>query len=324
MDLKSRIENHIVLIVISACVTTGGGVFAVSHYFYGQSLARSEELAQLETEKLESRLASIERGLSKDSYLDIRQLLRPATDDSILSKEQSYFPIDRFYANREINRWQYENISEAQYSLSLQGKKSKTTFVSTELDVLKSNMLHLWRGTDSFLVQTKNIAMRWYPHILVQRVSLDDFNAMTKQSVRETATQMKAELNIDLDDKTVNQQLDQLSEMVHDDIVGMVFHLQLDSTFKESIENPDIRSRLVKNQKLGNVLYAQFLTEYQHPKVNKTEVQRFYLRHELILISTQNDIYLVKIVVPSYEPAPRRKMTSDINNWLASLKVAID
>lgn len=325
MSLKSRIENHIVLVVISACVTTGGTVFAISQYFNNQSLARAEESAEIEHSQLETRLASIERGLAKDSYLDIRQLLRTASDDTIISRDQGYFPIDRFYALREIKGWQYQHISEAQYEMSLSARKSNINFVSTETKVLQAHKLHLWRGNKTFHVQSNGLDQQWYPHILVQRLSLDDFDAISKVAGHEAKEQINSEQQrIVLDEKQVNQQLKQLSKVVRDDIIGTLFYFQINQTFLESIGNADIKSKLIKSQKLGNVLYAQFMTEISNTKVNKIPVSRFYLRYELILISTQQDIYLVKILVPSFEPAPRDKMASDINSWLSALKIAVN
>lgn len=324
MSLKSRLENHIVLVVIAACVSTGGVVFGVSQYFHNRAIENAEQVYQIKHETLQTKLASIERGVSGDSYLDIRSLVRNSDDDSIISKAQCYFPIDRFYAMRQMDSWEYEQMPEDSYSRLLLGLKPKNFFVSSLSPRESDASLHLWRTGDNFHVQTEKISNHLFPHIYLQKLSFKQLDAFSKAGAVDALAEMKRDSEAPLNEDAVDQQLSRLSNVIRDDFTGIFFYYHLAQIFEQSMANADIRSKLIKNQKLGNVLYAQFFTEFDNPRVNNRQVPTFYVRNEIILISTTTDVYLIKIVVPSFEPAPRSGVTSDVNQWLASLKIAVE
>jgi hypothetical protein len=324
MGLKSRLENHIVLVVICACVATGGVVFGISQYFHSQAIENAQQVHQLKHESLQSKLASIQRGVSGESYLDIRSLVRTPTDDSIISKSQSYFPGDRFYAMKRLEEWEYEIMAEDNYSRLLLGLKPKNFFVSSTATRGADAKLHLWRRNENFHVQTEKISNHLFPHIYLQKLSYAQLDAFSKSGAQDAIEEIKSQSQLQLNADTVDQQLNRLSNIMRDDFTGIFFYYQLAQIFELSLANADIHSKLIKNQKLGNVLYAQFLTEFDNPKVNHQPTAAFYVRNEIILISTTTDVYLIKILIPSFEPAPRSGITSDVSQWLASLKIAID
>lgn len=324
MSLKSRVENHFLLILLSACASTGGAVYAVAHFFHSRAINIAEQSHELEQDELESRLASIERGVKGQKRLDIRKLIRTSDDSSIIGKYQTYFPGEQFYAQKNISGFDHQEISELQYHRLLAGFNARNAFVSSDgLGGVPIN-LHLWRNSKDFKVQTKNHTSHWFPHFCFQKMSRNQVNQLSRLGANEAVSELESKHKIRLDAESVGRQLEQLANVMADDIVGMFFYHQLSVCFDEAIADPQISTRLVKNQKLGNVLYAQFRTQYNDVKVNQRVRKAFYVHHEVILLSTADDIYLVKIVIPSYEPAPRNEMHARVNLWLSSLQIAVD
>ena len=73
-------------------------------------------------------------------------------------------------------------------------------------------------------------------------------------------------------------------------------------------------------QKAGNVVYAQFETVLKDVEINGKQYGEFYLLRELLLISTPEDLYIVKTLVPT-APDYGSDAIAWINGWFADFGI---
>ncbi|MCK9208908.1 MAG: hypothetical protein M0P66_17490, partial [Salinivirgaceae bacterium] len=75
MDLKKKIENNPIIIIISACVATSVITFGIVQYFNSQKIDFLTNSYENKINVFESTLSSIERDVPGQEYFDIRNLL---------------------------------------------------------------------------------------------------------------------------------------------------------------------------------------------------------------------------------------------------------
>jgi hypothetical protein len=84
-----------------------------------------------------------------------------------------------------------------------------------------------------------------------------------------------------------------------------------------------ISTQIVEVQKVGNVVYAQFLHTLHAPTVDKKTVPIFFLREETIIITDQDTSTVIRVAVPIDDPAPRGAVYSQIQEWFSGLAVVV-
>lgn len=321
--LKERLENHIVVAVLGFSMSVGVAVYSIVSYFHAQELKQLSAKHEIDSAEQSARLASIERDMPDQKYFDIRNLIATADDESRVPTGSQFFVGDQFYAIDKSPYWDYAKTTEGGLILLLSGMP-----LSGELTELGNAIpIHLWKSSEEFYLESEGVRSRWFPFVFVQRLPYRDIPRILNLGVAAQSYEaFPYESNhekVDLSESS-QQIMDSISSLMRDDFTGIMFHMQNMISIQQAIESTNQRYRQLKVQKIGNVLYSQSVTEHLDVIVNGQPADTFYLRQEMILVSTRSDLYIIKFTVPGLEPLPRGKAYAEINSWLAAFRVVMD
>jgi len=339
MNLKERVESHIVPIIIGSCVVTGGVVFTVENYFHSQHSER-EEQAHVQSfkelqithsqdiAKLESRLASIERGMPDQKFYDIRDLIYTSDEGKELPNGTTYFDEAEFYAFTDGKHWRYQKTTEAALFKLLAGEE-----LEGPLADLANRPVHFWRTGTDYTIEYGGDIYPFFPNVQVSRIAYSELPNLLNVGVSFAKwLEDDEDFSFDAEDLTssghsegVDGFIAAMSSSMRHDMTGILFLFrQLQSLQSALIDPENEHYRLLKVQKLGNVHYSHSLTTYKNVVVNGNPKKTFYERVELILVAGKNHIFMIQISLPSLEPVPRGDAYSELNAWLANLRVVVN
>src|ERR1017187_2337217 len=112
--IKERIDDHLVGFAASVAVATALVVFGVTSYFHSQQI---DALKASHEEKL----VSINRKLAGGDYLDVRKLIVPRSERNHISKGNTFFGAELFYAAMPPE-WSYQKTSDIDVWNTIYGK----------------------------------------------------------------------------------------------------------------------------------------------------------------------------------------------------------
>lgn len=326
MSLKESIENNALVILVAASVTVAGVTFAVADFFYNQKVSGLNQSFDLKLSKIESQLASIKRGLPGIEHYDIRNLFLSENDVHGLDSSLTYFKDDKFYSIKSGKYWEYNKTNELELMKSITGKKYDTGFFKIIRKQLERYPIHLWKGSQVIVVDDQGEIYNLFPHIVLQKLSHKSMiEAMGLGAKYADWLSDDNDVNFDEDDlertSDGNERITSLDKAFYNDAAGVFFLSQNLINFQIAVNSPNKIFRVKKIQKLGPILYSQFITEYTDVVVLGEETS-VYLRQEMMIVSKNEYIYFIKIVLPSLEPEARESEYANINTWLSSVKFA--
>ncbi len=261
--------------------------------------------------EVESLVASIRRRVGGDSgYLDVKTFLLSRDQASEVSLRSRFFSDDGFYASADEARWSYSKITENELATLLSDGPVDSS--------LPDPPLHLWRGNETLPVNGSDLFTAVFPHVFLQKLPLEEFRRYF-------------ELDLSLDEdisiaayEDAQQFIDATEKVFRGDVVGFLLVGALAINYELSLDDPEIGFKLIELQKVGPVLYAEFLTTLQDVTVGDTYYPTYYLREELILVSTATEVYLIRTFLPSGEFAPRGEYFAAVTEWFADLVIFIN
>jgi hypothetical protein len=120
---------------------------------------------------------------------------------------------------------------------------------------------------------------------------------------------------------TREESLAALDNMYRGDATGLMLStlLNLEMQMAASFRGAG-RTNLKEIQKAGNVVYAQFETVLNNVEINNQHYPEFYLLRELLVISTADDLYIVKTLVPT-GPDYGSDAIAWINGWFGDFGI---
>ena len=324
MNLKETIENNIIIVLVTVSVAVAGTTFSVVNYHNNQKLLNLEHSLNIKCKKLESKIASIERDVPGIKHFDIRGMFLPQSETSAIDPALSYFKDDRFYASKTDEYWKYSHTNEIELMELILGKKLDSGPFKILAQKAKKFPIHLWKTDETITMIRDGEKTNWFPHIFLQRISNDKIGEIIGVGT-SFAEWIGEDDDFDFNDEDLNQTedvekfLEAMNKAFYTDAAGMFFLFQNLISFQSSIISPNETYRIKKIQKLGNILYSQYVTEYSDVEVsgNNTTV---YLQQELMIVSERDDFYLIKITLPSTEPNARIPAYAHINSWLSDIK----
>jgi hypothetical protein len=118
-----------------------------------------------------------------------------------------------------------------------------------------------------------------------------------------------------------DETLTTLNGMYRGDAAGLMLSslLNIEMQFAASFRGAG-HTNLKEIQKAGNVVYAQFETVLKDVEINGQRCPEFYLLRELLLISTADDLYIVKTLVPT-GPEFNTDAIAWINGWFGDFGI---
>jgi hypothetical protein len=332
MDFKKSIEKNPMTYLVTCIIATASLTAGVQQYFVGEEAKITNAKHISEVDDLNSKLASLRRGLPGSEFLDIRNILySPGAKVNAPPGSSTFFP-EQFYAPKAASDWLYEETSELALLNDLSGGQLQSGLPSGLQSASTLLKVHAWRGKKVFQIKEHEFFKKVYPLISVEKVlngqfhailgfaaqDIDQNKSLTLESRTEDAKKALEKPQSDSED-FVNS----LDKIFRGDVVGTFFTSQLSAQLMAAVVSPKTRFNLVEVQKVGNVLYAQILVTLKNVNVDGQSCPEFYLRKEMIVIALPDGAVVVQTLVPSADPAPRDIAFAEISKWLTDFRVVI-
>jgi hypothetical protein len=280
--------------------------------------------------QLNSRLATIERrlGSTTDSF-DVTRLLVTPKDAAKWLGHAQYFPDSRFYGRRIVatDNWQYEQASELKMMTEIAGldlEQARRELPPQQVQAYERFPMHIWRSPQTFRIGGNFPLKVLFPMVLVQKVPHSLISQLFADFTPPDEPQPAGATDSALTASpapTRDESLAALNSMYRGDAAGMMLstllsqEMQLAASFRGSG-----RTNLKELQKAGNVVYAQFETVLSNMEINNQQYAEFYLLRELLIISTADDLYIVKTLVPT-GPDYGSDAIAWINGWFGDFGI---
>jgi hypothetical protein len=309
MSLKEQIESNPFVYLIGVIIGTATVVTGVVGYFYTQSKNGA-------INKLESRLISIDRRIVGNEFLDVRTFIIPKDQESKVPTSSRFIPEDGFYASQDLPGWQYSKVTEADLVKLTIGQTIPTEF-SQAYSI--APVVHTWQGGPALPVEGNLAIKSVVPIIAVQRTSLDKLSEI----VKGFSEAISAPGISPVQDQSAQKYGEALERMYRGDIIGFVYASQLVSILSLAQIDSKTSGELRAVQSVGNILYSRFRLTLKDVIVDHAPYAQYYIHIEVILISTTKDLYMIKTLLPSSEPAPRGEIYKGINEWFGELAIPV-
>jgi hypothetical protein len=339
---KSRVDSHPVMVIAGALAVLSGIVgFGYDRIRddYDARVAQQDSqavaagiayeatvLAYEATVQAQSAvIGSIARGVAGAAApIEIEKIL---IDESEAAERPgiTYFSADRFFAlaEDEPSDWTYEETTELENVASLTGF-TEAEVVDAFVQVanaggcardrdqmrrlLTVSPVHRWakgenvpvEGVPGLTTLAPFVLVQRFPHDLVPEMLCADLPVGTPAATQATPT----------------SQFQVLEQFYKGESTGLMLLLQLNT---EVISGSQARTSLTSIEKKGNVVYVGLNTTLVDVTVDGQDYAEYQVSRELILISTTNDIYLIKTFVPT--PNFSRTDQEWVSRWLKEFRI---
>lgn len=334
MGFKESIENHPLVYLVSSVVAATAVSVGVVLFLTSQKLQIIEskkaleitELKQLHTQEMSSmklRFSSIEWRLGgATDWLDVRSVVVPKQKAATLLTSSNYFDEDSFYARlpEQMSNWIYEKTTELKLISIVQGRD----LVRLPPGVIHASTLapavHLWRHKRMHRIEGIEGFKAAFPFVLVQKFPHTLFSRMVGISIKGGPTVLPEVPSSRLPDVDLDKIIPALERFYRGDAAGMflTFQLQLEVFATMSSKT---RAELTSIQKKGNLVYAQLESILEDVVVDGKKHREFYLVRELVLISTPNELFIIKTMIPT--PDHRSEHFHWISEWFGTFAIPI-
>jgi hypothetical protein len=331
MDLKTSVEKNPFTYLLTCMIATVTLTVGVQQYFANQQLNLLKAKQESEVQDLNSKLASFRRGIPGSEFFDIRNLLFSSSSKTNTPPSSSIFFPEQFYAPGGQGDWVYSETSELALGADLAGVSTVgiPAGIQKSMTLLK---LHLWRAKNALPVEGNDYFKKLYPLVTVEKASSEQMRTLSgipapgeEASEKPAAPDAKQDLQKAIAKRDSNSQefVDGVDRAFRNDMIGTYFAMQLQAQLRVAEQAPKLSITLIEIQKVGNVLYAQFLTTLKDVKVAGHPYAEYFVRREMILIATPEGAFIVGTSVPSGDPAPRDPSFAAVSKWLSEFRVVI-
>ena len=323
VNIKDRAERGPFVYILAATISVSGAAVGISEYFCRQRIGITTQRSALEICTLQSELTSIRRGLGDSKCLDIRTFVHtkdlPGTPP--INPKSKFMASEAFYARTDLPGWTYEALTSEKFMEKYYGAKLAPTIrkYSGEFPI------RVWTAPKLHTVEAKldeesNYFTATGPQITLQRIpfSAPARGAEHFPEILEEQTGEKVEFTPD----GMKDARAYLERMFRGDAAALHLRSAIERSMWPGF-TPQINTQIVEVQKVGNVVYAQFLHTLHGPTVDKKTVPIFFLREETIIITDQDTSTVISVGVPIDDPAPRGAVYSQIQEWFSGLAVVV-
>jgi hypothetical protein len=327
MELKKSVEKNPFTYLISCMVAAATLTFSVCGYFAKQEVT----LEKNQIADLNSKLASLHREVPGGEFFDIRNLIYSTNSTKNAPPSSSKFFPEQFYAPTGQGDWEYKETTELALISDLIGA-SPTDLPPSLQQAMTLLKLHLWRGKKDIAIEGHDAFKKIYPLITLEKVTSDQMRtllgigaAAQEKPKQAAAPEAKQELvkAIEKDNADSQKIVDGLDKAFRNDMIGSFFTSQLQLQLAGAAQSSRTSFTLLEIQKVGNVLYAQFLITLKDVKVEGRQLPEYYLRKEMIMISEPDGGFFLGTTVPSEDPAPRDHFFAAVSKWLDEFRVVL-
>jgi len=320
VNIKDRVEHNPFAYILVVTIAISGTAIGIAEYFCRQRIEITSQRSALEISTLQTELTSIRRGLGDSKYLDIRSFVHakglPGT--SPISPKSKFFAGEDFYARTDLPGWTYERMTHEQFSEKFYGDRLTPKEQKRSGDVL----LHVWSPSKGVIhleakIEENFAFLTTGPLITLQRAPLKVPEHLSEM-IREQAINDK----VDITPQDIRDVRAELERIFRSDAAA--FELQAALTgHMWTTHTTQIVTQIVELQKVGNVVYAQFLSRVYNPTIDKQTKSVFFVREEMIIITDESTSTVINVIVPIDDPAPRGVIYSQIQEWFSGLAVVV-
>lgn len=323
-NLKERIEKNPIIALFTLSVILVSGAISVLQYFHNKEMNLLDRQKDIEITDLKSKLSSIKRGISSNEYFDIRQLFVKNEDIKAIPTSLSFFSEDQFYALKEVGSLKYSKPSYVDLFKINEGKEPPDLYKS----LYSNKYVHLWTTEDEVRIENIEGLKLISPRIKLQKTSKDELRGMFGELFHKLNLSKMVDSYVEknklsdgsFDKSSIEKNLENIYN-------GNWSAILLDQYLTQCLSlpayNPNMSFELLNVNKVGNVIYTQGLATFTDVTVNNKYYKRYYLRDEVIILTSSTAVYIISTLVPSSDPSTRDPVYNDISNWLHSFKMII-
>jgi hypothetical protein len=322
MNWKEWLERNAFVVVLGACVATGGAVAGVMHYYSEQELQITKAQNSSQTSELTTQLSSITRSMGHEEYLDVRKIVVPRTRAQAPSGS-NYIRDADFYAPAVDADWVYSVSTETALMHQMVGGNVGQEEILRKLGSLAP--IHLWRSKKT-LTMTGGFAKNLFPYIYVERVSVEKVKSALGSLVSsDTAQAIPAPKQAQSQPGTNPTGNDpELDSLFRADVAGKFLTFFLVGNLMA--EDASSSSELLNVQKVDNVVYVAIRRTLKDVTVQQTKYSRYYIYQKCIMISDGPDMVIIMTWIPSSDPSvsgDSRQYSEYVSSWLNNLRVLV-
>ncbi|WP_345240389.1 hypothetical protein [Nibrella saemangeumensis] len=281
---------------------------------------------QSQIDKYQNQLSSIERRLGGPDLMDLNKLIMRNGDPAPINS--GYNQEGGFYATNS-SFWKYKLSNPAEMILVNNGQQ-----VPEEIKDLSDIPIYVWYGEPKYnfsdpsldnnvvvRIDTldKDLKIGSHPDSTVtilrniQRIYQPTISMNWVKRSRYSIQKMQKE-----DHKVVESVgFDIISD---DELLGRTLYFNL-SVLLDHWPEADIDRQIISVQKKENIIYARALEVIKNIKINGKHYERFYVWKENLLICTKDNLYDIKIEIPSDEPLRKGQSFAQVSDWFGSFAV---
>ena len=220
----------------------------------------------------------------------------------------------------DLPEWDYEAMATEEFN-----KKILRGEIPPKLNTL-------FNGTQTYVWQAKRPLAVTFPDgthdearpmIMLQKTSIGDFIRTFSKHLPEVAEEMAGRKLTTAEVQSTKDVLPELEKLFRGDAAQIALAEQVRIHYAELYGTDQVTTEIVQLQKVGNVLYAQFLRTMPNIEVDGKQKSALFLRQELMFISDQENLFEIKIVVPSVDPSPRGPVYTRIQEWFSGLAIPV-
>jgi hypothetical protein len=294
----AQLERHPFRALLAFTILVGGTVFSVVHYFDSQRLEATKHDYDLKLTDSENKLASINRGLAGGDYINVARLVVHRGERNRVPLQSKFYADDSFYAP-DLRAWIYKKTTDREFFTSIFGEEGKKQI--NELTGLAP--VHVWTRGALVPVGNHDVIQNFAPCIYLQRLPIDE---------------LTVQLNLEAAKNS------QPAALFQGDIIGAMLAQTFANVFKTLTFTSDTQASLLSITKVSNVLYCQFLLTIRNVTVDSRKLDSYFVNLEMIVISTNNNVYTICDIIPSEEPILRGPISAEVTEWLNAFAVYSD
>jgi hypothetical protein len=318
MRIKEYVERNPIIYLLGTAVSVSVVVFGVVTYFCQQRMEVASRRSQFTISTLESELASIKRGLGDSKYIDVRRFVIPKDRAPLtpINPKSQYVSSGEFYAIVGLPEWNYEQMSVQEFSKEIYGEA-----LAPPLKKMGNFRLYVWKADALITVTGPSKYFDVGPMIVLQRTPVSELTKAVAESLPDIYQKQTGER---ISPQDLNDVLSTWDRIYRGDIAQYILATELSQHFIiDATDFEHINSQLLESQKVGNVLYLQFLTTLHNAEVAGQHPSVFFVREEMLIITDQDYVTNIHIIVPSGDPAPRGVAYTRVQEWFSGLIIPV-
>jgi len=320
MKIRESIESNPIIYLLVTTISVAGFAVGIAEYSCRERIEVANQRSVLEISTLQSELASIKRGLGDAKYLDVRNFVYPKDRSPLspINPRAQYVAGDGFYAMLNITGWNYGDMYPSEFNKKLFGKDLPLAWRK-----LLTHKMHVWSDANQTDVRSADEYHEVGPLITLQKTPIKELMSGIAENLPDVVREETGQEVTPDDKQTVKDIMPDLEKIYRGDGTEIQLASLISMHFEEFLGSSEISTRVVELQKVGNVVYIQFLTTLHNATVNGKVAPLFFVREEAVIITDQENVTVIHVVVPSGDPSPRGPVYTRIQEWFSGLAIPV-